>query len=88
MDDLSVMEDGLSEDMKMTLFYIAGYVVKDTENDDDSKFYYTCYGKYFNCYNRGGLTIPGDSAVQWITLAIQFFATFQTIFAEHLFLQF
>ena len=61
LDNLPELESGLSMDTIMTLVYIAGYVVR---NDDPHT--YGKYGSFTNEMNRGGLTIPGDSASQWV----------------------
>ena len=64
MDNLPKCEERLSEDTRMALIYIAGYIVRKDYIEDTFK-YHQKYGAFVNDLNRGGLTIPGDSACQW-----------------------
>ena len=64
MDNLPKFEDRTSEDTKIALIYIAGYIVRKNYIEDTFK-YHQKYGAFVNDLNRGGLTIPGDSACQW-----------------------
>ena len=64
MDNLPKFADRMSEDTKMALIYIAGYIVRKDYIEDTFK-YHQKYGAFVNDLNRGGLTIPGDSACQW-----------------------
>ena len=63
-DNLPKFEDRMSEDTKMALIYIAGYIVRNYYIEDMFK-YHKKYGVFVNDLNRGGLTIPGDSVCQW-----------------------
>ena len=68
-DNLPQLEDTIPDDAKFSLVYIAGYVVRKQEttvNPEDTRSYYERYGTYTDALNRGGLTIPGDSACQWV----------------------
>ena len=49
----------------MALVYIAGYIVRKDTEIDDSHEYYEKYGSFTDNLNRGGLSLPGDSACQW-----------------------
>ena len=49
----------------MALIYVAGYVVRNDGEIDDTFTYHDKYGAFIDDLNRGGLTIPGDSAGQW-----------------------
>ena len=75
-ESLGKMEDKLSEDVKMALVYIAGYISsKDPENECNSFFYYEEYGAYVKNMNRGGLNVPDDACCQWTFLSyIMFYA--------------
>ena len=63
-DNLPKLEDRMSENTNMALIYIAGYIVRKDYIVDTFK-YHQKYGAFVNDLNRGGLTIPGDSACQW-----------------------
>ena len=65
MDKLPGFENLLSQETKMTLIYVEGYVVRNDGEIDDTFIYHEKYGSFINDLNRGGLTIPGDSACQW-----------------------
>ena len=53
--------------MKMSLVYIAGYIICENENPDDTFYFYEAYGNFVKDINQGGLTIPGDKVCQWAT---------------------
>ena len=59
-DNLPELENILSIDVKMSLIYIAGYVVRNDKDSDDSYFYYEKFRYFTDKINRGGLTVPGD----------------------------
>ena len=81
--NISDMENNLPNDVKMSLVYVAGYVVrKDTENFDDTKFYVQSFGKYTDELNRGGLTLPGDNVCQWVFFHTYFFMKSLILSAE------
>ena len=65
MDKLPEFENLLSQDTKMALTYVAGYVVRNDGEIDDTFTYHNKYGAFIDDLNRGGLTITGDSACQW-----------------------
>ena len=50
----------------MSLIYIAGYVVRNDEDSDDSYFYYEKFRYFTDEINCGGLTVPGDFVCQWV----------------------
>ena len=58
--------------MKMSLFYIAGYVSRKdgplTDEDllNDTGFYYRQYADFVKKLDRGSLNIPLDNTVQWV----------------------
>ena len=61
-DNLENLEPSLSNEIKMALVYIAGYI---TRNDDqlseyETHFYYEKYGKYTNLTDRRKLKVPSD----------------------------
>lgn len=63
--NLTQLEETLDVNTKMALVYIAGYIVRNDNEIDDSHEYYEKYGSFTDNLNRGGLSIPGDSACQW-----------------------
>ena len=64
-DKLADLKNSLSENIKMVLLYIAGYITRNDEkdNEDDTTIYYQKYGRLMK--NCGGLNIPTDSLCQW-----------------------
>ena len=67
--NLPQLEGAVPKDVKMSLVYIAGYIVrKDIHSDecDDTKNYVHTYGDYLNEMNRGCLCIPSDNICQWV----------------------
>ena len=69
-DLLPELEMSLSDDVKMTLVYIAGYVSRHEDNSHEGYFaYYKYYGSYLQEHNRGGLKIPRDCICQWVIFA-------------------
>ena len=76
-DNLPELEDEIPEHVKLSLVYIAGYTVRKQEplavESEDTSFYYERYGSYTDALNRGGLSIPGDSACQWVFLSYALF---------------
>jgi hypothetical protein len=63
---LPEIESTLPEEIKSSLVYIAGYVVKkESCSREDSHMYFEKYGTFTTGLNRGGLTIPNDSVCQW-----------------------
>ena len=71
-DTLPDLETSLSKDVKMSLFYIAGYVTRkdgplsDEDLLNDTGFYYREYGDFVKKLDRGSLNIPLDNTVQWV----------------------
>ena len=63
--DLAKLEETLDMDTKLALIYIAGYIIRKDMESEDSQEYYKKYGSFTDNLNRGGLSIPGDSACQW-----------------------
>ena len=70
-DSLEHLEDGISDDTKMSLCHIAGYVTRhDAERSEEelleiTTFYHQKYGDFTDALDRGGLNIPSDTACQW-----------------------
>ena len=61
--------DQLPFDVKSSLVYIAGYVSrKDNEDDDDTFLHYGTYGNFTSASDRGGLKIPNDTYCEWVFL--------------------
>lgn len=65
-DNLPDLEHRLSADTFASLVYIAGYVIRKDERQDDTYFLFEKHGSFITDVNRGGLTIPGDSVCQWV----------------------
>ena len=65
-DNLPKLEKSLPWEVKMTLVYIAGYVVRKSPVNDDTNRYLEEFGGYLKQLNRGGLTLPGDTICQWV----------------------
>lgn len=67
-EKLSELDGSLSADVKMTLVYISGYILKKHPmiDSEDTCFYYNSFGNFLKDLNRGGLTIPGDNVCQWV----------------------
>ena len=62
--------DQLPFDIKSSLVYIAGYVSrKDNEDDDDTFLHYGTYGNFTSASDRGGLKIPNDTYCEWVFLS-------------------
>ena len=77
--DLAKLEETLDMDTKMALIYSAGYIIRKDIESDGSQEYYKKYGSFTDNLNRGGLSIPGDSACQWTIFSYIFF----TVVADH-----
>ena len=66
-DSSPALCDLLTVDIKMSLVYIVGYIIREDENPDDTFYFYEAYGNFVKDINRGGLTIPGDKVCKWAT---------------------
>ena len=70
-DNLEVLEASVSDETKMSLVYVSGYVSRnDVEVDEETLidhtfFYHQKYGSYLFSLDRGGLKIPTDHCCQW-----------------------
>ncbi|GFN97237.1 group XV phospholipase a2 [Plakobranchus ocellatus] len=64
-EELPNMEYSVKDDVKYSLVYIAGYVIrKDKEVVEDSSSYFEKFGSFTLSLSRGGLVQAGDSACQ------------------------
>jgi len=64
---LEDLEPSLSNDVKMSLIYIAGYIVrKEDPGNNDTFMYYDRFGTFLSGLNRGRLCIPPDTVCQWV----------------------
>ena len=81
-DNLSELEKVLDESTKTGLVHISGYVQKkhNVESEHDTFEYFDKYGNYTDHLNRGGLTKPNDSTVQWVFMAYYFFVSLENKF--------
>ena len=74
MDNLDKLEESVPRETMLSLIYIAGYIERNNEHeDDDTKIYYQKYPDYFDAINRGSLKVPRDSIVQWLVFSYVFF---------------
>ena len=70
-DGLPELESSVSEDTKMVLVYIAGYIAGNDSGSSEEKllnettFYHRKYGQYLDAMDRGGLDIPTDNTCHW-----------------------
>ena len=67
------LEEILPVDTIMGLVYIAGYVIRKDERDEDSTVLSEKYGDFVRSLNRGGLSLPGDSVCQWVIFCFMVF---------------
>ena len=78
-DNLETLESSHSDATKMTLLYIAGYVVRNNYDEEKllehTAFYYEKFGKYIKSLDRGGLKIPSDTTCQWVFFSFILFHT-------------
>ena len=66
-ESLPSIEPNLSKDVKISLVYISGNVVRhDPEDTEDTFTIHFLYGAYLEDLNRGLLKIPSDSICQWL----------------------
>ena len=70
-DHLPDLENWYPKEIKMSLFYIAGYITRKdclTEEEifNDIAFYYHEYGSFLKEIDRGDLKVPLDTTVQWV----------------------
>ena len=79
-DNLSELEKVLDESSKTGLVHISGYVQKkhNVESEHDTFEYFDKYGNYTDHLDRGGLTKPNDSTVQWVFMAYYFFVSLES----------
>ena len=73
-DNLPELEKSLSVDVKSTLVYISGYIIRkdfpaNVTNADDTYEYYDKFSGYTKELNRGGLVIPYDAMCQFVFFA-------------------
>ena len=65
-ESLPEIENSVKTEVKCSLVYIAGYVIrKDTNLKEDSFRYFEKYGGFTSSLSRGGLVQAGDCACQW-----------------------
>ena len=58
-DNLENLEPSLSNEIKIALVYIAGYITRNDNQPSECEihFYYEMYGKYTNLTDRGKLKV-------------------------------
>ncbi|GFO14770.1 group XV phospholipase a2 [Plakobranchus ocellatus] len=73
-EELPNMEHSVKDDVKYSLVYIAGYVIrKDKEEVEDSCSYFEKFGAFTLSLSRGGLFQAGDSVCQWTIFCYMMF---------------
>ena len=65
-DDLPTLDGKLSAETKCVLLYIVGYVIRKDEQREDTYYFCENFGSYLDELNRGGLSKPGDTVVEWV----------------------
>lgn len=75
LENLDSLENSLSSDVLSALLYVSGYIQKTcgVVQEFDSMLYYDNYGIYLDSINRGKLTIPYDTLVQWVIFSFILF---------------
>ena len=68
-DGLPELESSVTEDTKMVLLYIAGYITRYNSASsetflNETTFYHQKYGQYLDTMDKGGLNVPPDSTCQ------------------------
>jgi hypothetical protein len=66
LDECCSLVEGLYDDTKEALIYVAGYLAFQHGNVDDSTDEYAAHCEFFRQMNRGGLTVPCDSIVHLV----------------------
>ena len=81
-DSLPDLENSVSEEMKVNLAYISGYVTRKLNEEgkdyDDTYCYYEKYGRYLASLDRSGLNVPQDSTCQWAIFCCIIFDVIKT----------
>lgn len=74
-ESLEHLEPSLEEETFAAIIHIAGYLQKKCglAKEEDTSFYLEKYGKYLKSLDRGRLTKPLDSLVQWTVFCYIFF---------------
>ena len=57
----------------MGLVYIAGYIIRKDEREEDSTVFSEKYGDFVQSLNREGLSLLGDSVCQWVIFCYMVF---------------
>ena len=76
-DNLESLEPSLSNEIKMALVYIAGYITRNDNqpSECETHFYYEKYGKYTNLTDHGKLKVPSNHTCQWLFFCFILFHT-------------
>ena len=70
-DGLPELESSVTEDTKMVLVYLPGYITRNDSGSSEGKllngtnFYHQKYGQYLDVMYTGGLNITTDNTCQW-----------------------
>ena len=73
-DHLENLESSLSNEIKVTLVYIAGYNARnDTQPSEyETHFYYKKYEKFTKYMDPGKLKAPSEQICQWLFFVLSF----------------
>ena len=73
-DNLENLEPSLSNEIKMALVYIAGYIKRNDNqpSECETHFYNEKYGKYTNLTDHRKLKVPSDHTWQWLFFVSSF----------------
>ena len=74
-DNLENLESSLSNEIKMALVYIAGYITRNDyqPSECEANFYYEKYGKYTNSTDRRKLKVSSDHTCRCLFFLFLFF---------------
>lgn len=75
---LKTIESKIETETKLSIVYIAGYLVRnddmsETELFESTTFYHQSYGTYLDDLDRGGLQVPTDKVCQWVSFCYSTF---------------
>ena len=73
-DNLENLEPSLSNEIKMALVHIAGYITRNDNqpSECETHFYDEKYEKYTNLTDCGKLKVPFDHSYQWLFFVLSF----------------
>ena len=75
-DTLPELEKDIGKEVNMSIFHIAGHVIRKVdveETNDDTYYYREKYGDYPTSRDQGGLATPKDTGCQWAVFSFIMF---------------